>query len=108
MIGNLPLRAAAKVLRMASAKMEDTACILNSHPLLTRSEKAILARNGRFQDRYKGSRAFVVGNGPSLNKLRLEHLAKELVFVVNGFACHPILESWQPVALCLADSLYVE
>jgi len=49
-----------------------------------------------------------VGNGPSLNKMQLAALKSELVFVLNGFACHPILDLWQPVALCLADPLYFD
>ncbi len=97
-----------KLLRTASAKAIDTACRLDSRVLLTREEKELLARNRRFCDQHKGRRAFVLGNGPSLNQLCLDHLEKEVVFAVNGFACHPIIDTWQPAALALADPLYFE
>ncbi len=107
-VGNLGRRAAAKLLRMAAAKANETACRFDSHALLTRGEKEILARNRTYCDRYKGRRAFVLGNGPSLNQLHLECLQNELVFAVNGFACHPILDVWQPAVLALGDPSYSE
>ncbi|MGE0632492.1 MAG: 6-hydroxymethylpterin diphosphokinase MptE-like protein [Pseudobdellovibrionaceae bacterium] len=37
-----------------------------------------------FKDRYAGQRAFIIGNGPSLNKLDLRKLDNEFTFGVNG------------------------
>ena len=37
-----------------------------------------------FHNKYKGQRCFIVGNGPSLNELNLNHLAGEYSFAVNG------------------------
>ena len=37
-----------------------------------------------FKDRYKGKRCFIIGNGPSLNKIDLRVLKDEYTFGVNG------------------------
>ena len=47
---------------------------------LTRNEKSILALHGKHQ----GQRAFVIGNGPSLNKCDLTLLKDEVTFGVNS------------------------
>ncbi len=38
----------------------------------------------RFKNKYSGKRCFIVGNGPSLNKLDLKKLDGEYTFAVNG------------------------
>lgn len=38
----------------------------------------------KFKNKYKGKRCFIVGNGPSLNKLDLRKLDGEYSFAVNG------------------------
>jgi len=75
-------------------------------PVLNNSQLIILRRNYKFHLCYAGKRAFVIGNGPSLNLQNLSLLKGELTFVVNSFWRHPILSSWQPVGLALADPLY--
>ncbi|MBE0556876.1 MAG: DUF115 domain-containing protein [Proteobacteria bacterium] len=47
---------------------------------LQRNEQRFL----RYKDRYLGRRAFVLGNGPSLNKCRLDLLDNEYTFGVNS------------------------
>jgi len=70
---------------------------------LTAQEAAILSRNARFRDFYKGRRCFVIGNGPSLNRQDLAPLDGEITIVMNHFHNHPILERWQPTFYCVAD-----
>ncbi|MBM4374469.1 MAG: DUF115 domain-containing protein [Deltaproteobacteria bacterium] len=51
---------------------------------------SILERNRDLRGRHAGQRAFVVGNGPSLKKQRLEWLRHEITFTVNSFHRDPI------------------
>ena len=48
------------------------------------------------RNKYKGKRLFVMGNGPSLNKMNLELLANDYVFATNG--CFLLFDriSWRP------------
>ncbi|MGE0632489.1 MAG: 6-hydroxymethylpterin diphosphokinase MptE-like protein [Pseudobdellovibrionaceae bacterium] len=39
----------------------------------------------QFKNRHKGERCFIIGNGPSLNKMDLSLLENEFTFAVNGF-----------------------
>ena len=73
-----------------------------------RETRRLLASNKEFEGCFRGRRAFVVGNGPSLGHHDLTLLADEIVMVSNGFACHPILSQWQPFSLTLVDPLYFE
>lgn len=38
----------------------------------------------KFHNKHKGERCFIIGNGPSLNKLDLSKLDNEITFGVNG------------------------
>jgi hypothetical protein len=69
----------------------------------------LLKRNEVFRNRHKGSRCFVIGNGPSLKEQDLAPLANEITFVSNYFQLHPILsEFWQPKYYCLSDPSYFD
>jgi hypothetical protein len=50
----------------------------------------------RFRDLHKGQRCFIMGNGPSLNKMDLEQLKDDVVFGLNS--CFLIFDriSWRP------------
>jgi len=65
--------------------------------------KQILNRNSVFIDKYKGKRCFVIGNGPSLNKVDLSKLNGEIIIVMNFFYLNSVLEKWQPTFYCVAD-----
>ena len=39
----------------------------------------------RFKNKYKGKRCFIIGNGPSLNKMDLSPLKNEYTFGLNRF-----------------------
>ncbi len=56
----------------------------------------ILKRNNVFKNKYKGERCFVLGNGSSLNKMKLSNLKNEYTFVVNNFFIHPQLKEINP------------
>src|SRR5512142_2825775 len=42
-----------------------------------------IARLGEWKDKYKGQRAFIIGNGPSLNQTDLSKLRDEFTFGLN-------------------------
>ncbi|MES9955631.1 MAG: 6-hydroxymethylpterin diphosphokinase MptE-like protein [Sedimenticola sp.] len=55
-----------------------------------------LTKNISLRDCNKGKRAFIVGNGPSINQQNLKVLTNELVFFVNRGFLHPDYESIKP------------
>jgi len=69
----------------------------------TQHEKLILKRNAIFKDKYKGKRCFVIGNGPSLNKVDLSRINGEITVVMNRFDLYPTLKQWQPTFYCAGD-----
>lgn len=46
-------------------------------------EKKLISANLKFKDCEKGKRCFILGNGPSINKVPLKKLANEITFTVN-------------------------
>ena len=52
-----------------------------AHRLLKKSRK----RMARFRDQYHGRRCFIIGNGPSLNRMDLTRLKDEITFGLNRF-----------------------
>lgn len=106
MIRDTLTRGSSRALRRMAALFIQAASRIESTPVLLPPERDILQRNGKFRDAFIGKRAFVIGNGPSLNHHDLHLLRDEIVFAVNGFACHPIVDHWRPYALCLADPAY--
>lgn len=61
----------------------------------------------KLKNKYSGSRCFIMGNGPSLNKMNLELLEKEYVWGLNR--CHLLYEriSWRPQFYTAVDDLVV-
>lgn len=55
---------------------------------LSAEEKKLLADNRKYKDLYRGKRCFIVGNGPSMNKMNFESLEKEIVITVNEMFRH--------------------
>ena len=68
-----------------------------------REDFTVISKNSFLKDKYKGKRCFVIGNGPSLNKVDLSRLDGEITIVMNYFNKNPILEKWQPTVYCAAD-----
>jgi hypothetical protein len=60
-------------------------------------------QNARFKDIYRGRRAFVIGNGPSLASQDLTPLKGELLFTMNSFDRHPLCRELSPLHHFLAD-----
>ena len=69
-----------------------------------RSRLARVRRNRELRNRFRGRRAFVIGNGPSLARQDLAPLAGEVTIVMNAFYRHPILQTgWRPTVHCMAE-----
>ena len=45
----------------------------------------LLPRLAHLKDRHRGERIFIIGNGPSLNRMDLSHLRNEYTFATNRF-----------------------
>lgn len=55
---------------------------------LSSEVKNILDSNIKFKNKYKGKRCFILGNGPSVNKVDFSKLENELVITVNDMVRH--------------------
>lgn len=61
------------------------------------------------RDRYKGQRrAFIIGNGPSLNRTNLSWLKDEVTFCTNGFFLKFQDLDWRPTFHVVEDHLVAE
>ena len=61
-------------------------------------------KNLELKDKHLGSRAFIIGNGPSILKQDLTRLSNEVTFVLNSFFHHPQYDQINPTYLCSCDS----
>jgi len=50
--------------------------------------RPLLARNREFRGRHAGQRCFILGTGPSINKMDLTPLSKEVCIALNSFHRH--------------------
>jgi glycosyltransferase involved in cell wall biosynthesis len=57
-----------------------------------------------FRDRHAGQRCFIMGNGPSLNRMDLSKLEGEIVFGCNGVFLLYDRISWRPTYYTCVDS----
>jgi hypothetical protein len=84
-LGSVCEKAFTKVVRNSKVKRELT---LNPPNYLQKEEVSPLKPSSEsistFQNKFKGKRCFIIGNGPSLNKISLERLQDEYTFAVNG------------------------
>ena len=55
-----------------------------------------------FKNRYSGS-CFIIGNGPSINRLELNKLIGHYKFVTNRFILHPDYDKISPNFYCISD-----
>lgn len=60
-----------------------------------------------FRNRHRGQRCFVMGNGPSLNKMNLDLLAGEIVFACNASFLLFDRVSWRPTYYTCVDTRVV-
>lgn len=56
-----------------------------------------------FRNRYAGRRCFIIGNGPSLNKLDLKKLENEFTFGVNSIFLAKEQMGFEPTFYCVED-----
>ncbi|RRB04225.1 6-hydroxymethylpterin diphosphokinase MptE-like protein [Larkinella rosea] len=61
-----------------------------------------------FKDIHKGKRCFIIGNGPSLNKLDLKKLKNEYTFGVNAIYLNYEKMQFHPTYYVLEDNLVAE
>jgi glycosyltransferase involved in cell wall biosynthesis len=61
-----------------------------------------------FKGRYKGQRCFVIGNGPSLNKIDMHLLENEYTFAVNSIFYKTDETGFKPAFYMVEDNLVVE
>ena len=65
-------------------------------------------RIASFRNRYLGRRAFIIGNGPSLNQLDLSLLKEEITFGVNSFYLNRDKMGFLPTHYIVEDTLVAE
>lgn len=73
------------------------------------NQYATLKKNKKFQNRHSGSRCFILGTGPSINKLsdiHIQKLSKELTIAVNSVYKAPRLRMIRPAYYSLLDNNY--
>lgn len=71
---------------------------------LTKNEKALAS----LKNKYKGHRCFIIGNGPSLNKLDLTKLKDEYTFGVNAIYLNYDKMKFHPTFYVIEDYLVAE
>ncbi len=72
--------------------------------VFTENEKKLQS----FKDKHKGERCFIIGNGPSLNKLDLTLIKKEVTFGVNGIFLNQEKMGFLPTYYVIEDYLVAE
>jgi hypothetical protein len=103
-IQNKIIYLAASSLRHFSGLLSRAADRVETFRPMGRDIRELLRENARFREIHKGRRAFVIGNGPSLNRQNLSLLKHELTFTCNSFFLHPILAEWQPTYHALMEA----
>ncbi len=71
---------------------------------LTANESRIL----KWKDKYRGKRAFLIGNGPSLNHLDLSLLGTEITFGVNAIYLNAEKMGFLPTHYIVEDTFVAE
>lgn len=75
---------------------------------LSSQEKKILADNAKYKNRYKGKKCFILGNGPSVNKVNFGDLKNELVITVNDMFRHKNFPDLNSDFHFIADPFYLK
>lgn len=75
---------------------------------LSLKEKKLLESNKKYKGLYKGKRCFIVGNGPSVNKIDFGMLEKELVITVNEMFRHQDFSKLNSNFHFIADPAYMK
>lgn len=75
---------------------------------IDRKEKRLLMENEKYRGLYSGKRCFIVGNGPSVNKVDFGKLKNELVITVNEMFRHEKFDSISSNFHFIADPAYLK
>lgn len=75
----------------------------NGKPLSLNEERFL-----KYKNKHKGKRAFIIGNGPSLNKLDLTLLKEEYTFGVNGIFLNEEKMGFAPTYYVVEDVFVAE
>lgn len=75
---------------------------------IDRKEKRLLMANEEYRGLYGGKRCFIVGNGPSVNKVDFSKLKNELVITVNEMFRHEKFDSLGSKFHFIADPAYLK
>ena len=62
----------------------------------------------QLQNKFKGQRVFLIGNGPSLNKTSLYLLKDEYTICFNHFYLFEERLIWSPTFYCITDNLVLK
>ncbi len=65
-------------------------------------------KNKELEDKHKGKRCFIIGNGPSIKRQNLNLLENEIVFVVNGFYRYEGYQKIKPNYYVFADAVFFQ
>jgi len=71
-------------------------------------EKENIAKFNTLHNKFKGKRIFVIGNGPSLNKLPLYLLKNEYTMCFNRFSLMEERLNWMPNFYAVTDDLVIK
>lgn len=74
--------------------------------LLHHNEIKLIKDNKKYKNIHKGKRCFILGNGPSIDKLDFSLLSKEIVFTVNQIMRKPDFEKLKTNYHFIADQNY--
>lgn len=68
--------------------------------------KKVVKKNRQFHNIHKGQRCFILGTGPSLNKIDSKLLNQEIIFGVNFLYRGDFLKNIVPNYYCLYDQIF--
>jgi len=101
---SLPRKVHGRIFKKAKLKVKETTLF----PYLQKEERSPILPDitsiMSFKNKYKGNRCFVIGNGPSLNKLDLSKLENEFTFAVNGIFYKTDEIGFRPTFFMVEDS----
>ena len=75
---------------------------------VTRTSKNDIQKWDQLKGKFKGKRAFLIGNGPSLNKTPLHLLANEFTICFNRFDLMLERLCWNPTAYSVIDDVVLD
>jgi len=81
--------------------------IINLLKILIYNDRRNASQWNKLKNKYKGERAFIIGNGPSINKTELYYLKNEYTLCVNRFNLMYERLNWTPSFYLIDDDLVI-